>query len=179
VNILRALKNILNNTCTSKKLVVHLHSKTIRKMKKILILLLSTGLVTAQEINFNLLVDRTAHIVTEIEGVEKHLYVKQSLEYAPQIEGGYFATGTAVGYTMELGLFRNYRIYTAPKVQFIVRGGNVYPSYGAEIGVDKTYWSGLILGIRATNDYRTDFDFWGGEASWQPSLFVKIGWKIK
>jgi len=152
-------------------------------MKKLLLLLMFTIVGHSQinkTLNFNFLVDKTAHLITEIEAIEKNIYIKQSLEYAPMIEGGYFATGTALGYSKELGLFKNYRISIAPKLQFIVRGGNVYPSYGGEIGVDKTFWSGLILGIRGTYDYRTDFEYWGDKysADWQPSLFVKVGWKL-
>lgn len=151
-------------------------------MKKLLFLLLATSVATAQynnKINFNLLGDKTAHFVAEIEGIEGKIYLKQSLEYAPMIEGGFFVTSTAVGFSTELGIFDEYRIYTAPKLQFILRGGNVYPSAGAEIGIDKTFPSGFIIGIRATYDLRTDFVFWGGEEEWRASGFVKIGWRIR
>ena len=153
-----------------------------KEIRLIAILILATTVATAQynnKINFNALIDRTGHLVAEIEGIEGIIYIKQSLEVAPFVEGGYFATGTALGLTKDLGIFQNHRIYAAPKLQFIVRGGNVYPSVGVEAGIDKTFWSGLILGVRVTNDYRTDFDFWGGEAKWQPSGCVKVGWLIR
>ncbi len=152
-------------------------------MKKLLLMLLVTGVTFAQynnKINFNLLVDKTAHMVAEVEGMEGKMYFKQSLEYAPNIEGGYLATGTAVGFSTELGMFQHYRIYTAPKLQFILRGGNVYPSAGFELGIDKTFDSGFIIGIRGTYDYRSDFQYWDKfAAEWRPSGFVKIGWRIR
>lgn len=144
-------------------------------------MLLATSVATAQEVNFNFLIDKTAHLVTEIEAVQNKVYLKQSLEFAPMIEGGFFVAGTSLGLTTKIGMFENYRIYAAPKIQFIVRGGYVYPSLGAEMGIDKFYNSGLIIGIRGTYDYRSDFEFWGNEFSpeWRPSGFIKIGWKIK
>jgi hypothetical protein len=152
-------------------------------MKKLLLLLLVASVATAQfnnKINFNLLADKTAHFVAEMEGIEGKMYFKQSLELAPNIDGGYLATGTAVGFSTELGMFQQYRIYTAPKLQFILRGGNVYPSAGFELGIDKTFNSGFIIGIRGSYDYRSDFNYWDRYAAeWRPSGFVKVGWRIR
>ena len=148
-------------------------------MKKLLFLLFSITVVAQNQskLNANFLVDRTAHLVIEIEGVEKNLYVKGAVEYAPNIKGGFFVLGSALGLSTDL---RQCRIYTAPKIQFILRGGNVYPSAGFELGIDKTFNSGLIIGIRGSYDYRSDFEYWDKYAAeWRPSGFVKVGWRIK
>lgn len=151
--------------------------KKIKEYTALTLILLSTS-VFSQEIRVNGLIDRTAHIVAEIERIEGILYVKQSLEVAPNIEGGFLATGTAVGLTTNFGMFEQYRVYGAPKITFIARGGEVYSSAGGEIGFDKEVSDGFFIGIRGTYDYRTDFQYWGGQSAWQASGFLKIGIRL-
>jgi len=152
--------------------------KKIKDYIAVPLILLSTS-VFSQDIRVNGLIDRTAHIVAEIEAIERNIYIKQSFEVAPNIEGGFLATGTALGLTTNFGMFEQYRLYGAPKITFIARGGEVYSSAGGEIGFDKEVSDGFFIGIRGTYDYRTDFQYWGGASAWQASGFIKIGFKIR
>lgn len=148
------------------------------KTKFTIALLMLFGLMQAQRNAVNFVFDKSAHIGAEIERIEKNWYAKAQLEYAPKIDGGYMVIGTAVGYSKTFGMFDNFRLYTAPKIQFIRRGGNTYPSFGAELGLDRKSSTGLIVGLRGTYDYRTDFDFWGGKSEFRPSVFIKVGFEF-
>ncbi len=141
------------------------------------LILLSTS-VFSQDIRLNGLIDRTAHIVAEIETIGRSMYIKQSFEVAPNIEGGFLATGSAVGLTTNFGMFEQYRLYGAPKISFILRDGALHSSAGGELGFDKEVADGLFIGIRGTYDYRTDFQYWGGQSDWQASGFIKIGIRL-
>lgn len=123
----------------------------------------------------NGILDITAHGGIELERVERNWYAKTSLEYAPRIDGGFLSLGASVGYSVRLGMFDEFRAYTAPKIQFIRRGGFTYPSFGMEAGIDKVFDSGFIIGVRGSYDYRSDFEFWGGSNEFRPSGFFKVG----
>lgn len=139
-------------------------------------ILININVQSQTKVNF--LFDKSTHLVGEIERVDDGLYAKVALEYAPNIEGGYTVVGASVGYSKDFGMFENFRFYTAPKIQFIRRGGYTHPSFGAELGFDNISDGGFIIGIRGTYDYRTDFDFWGGSAELRPSVFIKIGFEL-
>lgn len=146
-------------------------------MKKLVTTAVLVFITSSQaQTNVNFLADVSLHMVVELERVEENWYAKAAFEYAPNIDGGYAVLGASLGYSKVFGILEDMRFYTAPKIQFIRRGGYTYPSYGAELGLDRTFNSGLIIGVRGTYDYRSDFEFWGHDsAEFRPSVFFKVG----
>lgn len=149
-------------------------------MKRLITTTVLTFIVGVQaQTNVNFLVDTSLHMAVELERVEENWYAKTAFEYAPNIEGGYTVLGASLGYSKVFGVLEDLRFYVAPKIQFIRRGGYTYPSYGAELGFDRTFNSGFILGVRGTYDYRSDFEFWGhNSAEFRPSVFFKVGFNL-
>lgn len=163
-------------------------------MKKLITLLLITSLSYSQDIrlgdtetfNISILTDARASIKEkginiggEIELVSNAIYVRSGIQTFGVFQGGYVDWTTAGGINLKWGYFDDFRFYSGGRLGFIWRGGNSYPTAGAEAGLDYNFNSGFILGLRGTYDYRSDFEYWGNNKSeMRASTFIKIGWKL-
>lgn len=160
-------------------------------MKNLIIILFSvtaTGQVSfgnSSSFNAALLTDPYAsykekgiNIGAEIEMVENWGYIRTGIQTFHVLEGGYIDWTTGMGLNFKTGYFDDFRYYAGGRIGFIWRDKNQYPTVGCEIGAEYNFGSGLILGIRGTYDYRSDFEFWGGESEMRFSGFVKVGWKL-
>ena len=162
-------------------------------MKKIILLLLLTSIASAQGIRFGdskqsnigVIIDPYAsykekgiNIGIEIDYRENGLYIHTGIQNFSAIKGGYTEWITAGGANLNIGYFDNLRVYAGPRLGLISRGGSIYPTAGIESGTDYVFENGFIIGFRATYDYRSDFEYWGGKAEMRPSGFIKIGFKL-
>lgn len=162
-------------------------------MKNLLLLLLLTMSIANSQIrlgdskqsNIGVLIDPYAsfkepsiNIGAEIDYRENGLYIHTGLQNFSAIKGNYLEWITAGGINLNLGYFDNLRIYTGGRLGLIFRGGEVYPTFGIEAGTDYVFESGFIIGFRTTYDYRSDFEYWGGNAEMRGSGYVKIGFRL-
>ena len=114
----------------------------------------------------------------EIDYVENGLYIHSGIQTFSALSGKYIDWTTAMGVNLKYGYFDNYKIYAGGRLGLINRGGNTYPTAGIECGFDYIFDNGLMIGLRATDDYRSDFEFWGGKAEFRRSGFLKIGFRL-
>lgn len=162
-------------------------------MKKLITLLLLSTLSYSQNIRFgdtetfniSILTDVNASIKEkglniggEIELVSNAIYVRSGIQTFSVLEGGYMDWTTGIGLNLKSGYFDNFRYYAGGRLGIIWREGNSYPTAGCEIGIEHNFNSGFILGLRSTYDYRSDFEYWGGQSEMRLSTFIKIGWKL-
>jgi hypothetical protein len=109
------------------------------------------------------------------------VYARASVTTFSALKGGYYDFTGAFGGTLSLGTFEKLNAYSGIRIGLIRRSTFTYPTYGLEAGLNYKITENLLVGIRSTYDYRSDFIFTGGEASFRYSGFVKIGytWNYK
>lgn len=122
--------------------------------------------------------EKSPNLVAELEYVNNLMYLKASTQILPDLEGGYLDLAGAGGLNIHLNRWKTARAYGGGRLGFIKRGGSTYPLAGFEGGVDFDITDTMFLGIRATGDYRSDFEFWGGESETRYSGFIRIGFKF-
>lgn len=154
-------------------------------MKKIIVLaLLLTISVNAQNKNFNvsISIDPTAtikeesiNLVAEIELTEKYFYIKATTQILPNLQGGYFDFGGAMGLNANVGAFRG---YGGIRLGTIKRGSHAYPLFGYESGIDYNLSEDYFIGLRATYDNREDFLYSGADPFYRFSGFVRFGYRF-
>lgn len=135
--------------------------------------------------NIGILIDPRAsykesgiNIGAEIDYRENGLYIHSGLQSFAKIEGDYVDWTTGIGTNLNIGYFDDLRFYGGGRLGLIFRGGNTYPTVGAEIGTDYVFKNGISIGLRTTYDYRSDFEFWGGTPEMRLSTFIKLGIKL-
>jgi len=121
---------------------------------------------------------KSPNLVAEIELVEKAFYIKAGVQILPALEGGYFDYTGAAGFNLETGLFNEFRYYGGVRLGVIKRESYSYPLFGFEGGLDYNISESVFIGLRATYDKRTDFEFWGGETENRLSCFGRLGVKF-
>lgn len=122
--------------------------------------------------------EKSPNLVSELELVNYWMYVKASTQILPNLEGGYFDMAGGLGINVYLDRFETIRTYAGGRLGLIKRGGKTYPLSGLEVGIDSNLTENIFVGLRATGDYRSDFEFWGGEAETRYSGFLRIGVKF-
>ena len=157
-------------------------------MKRLLTFALLTisFMVNAQDkFNVSVYVDPSASIKekginfgAEIEYNNRTIYTKAGFQFFSVLEGGYTDISGGIGLKQRLGTFDKHRIYTGVRLGFIFRGSETYPLAGGELGYDYNLTDKFFVGVRTTGDYRSDFDFWGGEAEVRYSGFIRVGYNF-
>ena len=158
-------------------------------MKKLLTLALLTisFMVNAQNDQFliSATVDPVAsekegglNFATEIEYTNKTIYTKAGFQSFSALEGAYTDIVGGLGLNKRLGMFEKLRPYAGVRLGFIFRGLETYPLAGVEAGIDIKITDKFGFRYRATGDYRSDFDFWGGEAKIRWSSYLGVYFKI-
>lgn len=121
-------------------------------MKKLTIiaLLLFSGIINAQfkfgtkeYFTFSVCIDPSAtikeespNLVAELEYVHSFMYIKATTQILPDLQGGYFDYGGAIGLNTTVGLYENFRIYGGGRLGIIKRSGLGYPLAGIEGGIN-------------------------------------------
>jgi len=159
-------------------------------MKKLLIIaFLVIGMITNAQIKFvdkeyftaSIAIDPNAtikdglNITPELELVSYWKYVKVNAQIMPSLLGGYFDVAGAGGINLTSGQFNKWRGYTGVRLGHIRRGKEGYPLVGFEGGINVNVTNSTFIGINGTGDYRTDFQYWGGESEVRYSVKVKVG----
>lgn len=164
-------------------------------MKKLLtIAFLTIGMiVNAQKKEYtfiNILADpsasikeRSLNVVFEIEHISYWKYVKANIQVLPSLKGGYLDVTGGFGVNLTSGYFDEVRYYSGIRLGVIKRGFTedetyTYPLVGFEGGIDFKITEKLVLGLRGTGDYRSDFKYSGADASMRYSGFIKFGFKL-
>jgi hypothetical protein len=160
-------------------------------MKKLILLLLICASVQGQikfkdKETFNVSVvldpkasfkEKALNLGLEIE-YSGTVYARASVTTFSALKGEYYDFTGAFGGTLSLNKLE---AYSGIRIGLIRRSTFTYPTYGLEVGLNYKLIDNLLVGIRSTYDYRSDFIFTGGEASFRYSGFIKIGytWNYK
>lgn len=161
-------------------------------MKKlILITLLITTLSNAQELKFgnteyitisvifeplSSIKEKSINATFEFQYVPSFFYIKPSIQILPSIN--YIDTTVGLGLILEKGYFQDWLFYGGIRLGYIHRKSETYPLFGWETGIDKKITNTFYLGLRATYDWRTDFDFSGANAKYQFNGGIKATYKF-
>jgi len=159
-------------------------------MKKILLLSLFALQVNAQELNFGSTEYTTISVTIEPASSVKEkslnatfefqysvhwLYIKPSVQILPSIN--YVDTALGLGILLDKGYYQDWVFYSGIRLGYIHRGAT-YPLFGWECGFDRKITDNLYLGLRATYDWRTDFDFSQADAEYQFNGGIKLTYKF-
>lgn len=106
------------------------------------------------------------------------VYTRASISSFSSLQGGYLALIGAAGINFTSGMWEQFRYYAGLRAGFIRRENNSYPTAGTEIGIDYVINERLILGLRATRDKRSDFEYYNEPAEMRNSGYIKIGIKL-
>lgn len=103
------------------------------------------------------------------------LYIKPSVQILPAIN--YVDTALGLGILLDKGYDKDWIFYSGIRLGFIHRGAT-YPLFGWECGIDRKITDNFYLGLRATYDWRTDFDFSQADAEYQFNGGIKATYKF-
>lgn len=111
---------------------------------------------------------------TGIQLISGAKYVGLNFQYSkdrPVLSGSFGAVLTS-------GYFETCRTLIGVKLGFTRRGEKYnYPLFGFETGFERDFGN-LILGLKFEFDYRSDLKFDLKKEKYEPSLFLKIGYKF-
>lgn len=124
---------------------------------------------------FSSIKEESIDITLELEYEGRGIYVKTSTQVFPVIEGGYVDLAGGIGLNLSAGQFEDWRLYSGIRLGSIFRGGQTYPLFGFESGVNYNVTETFFIGLRSTYDYREDFEFWGGESEYRFNGSVRFG----
>lgn len=113
------------------------------------------------------------NIGAEIEYAGK-IYTRASVTRFEALEDGYTDFIGAVGVNFTAGYFDRWRFYVGGRGGAIKRK-RANATAGAEIGIDYRIGDTFFVGLRATADYRSDFEFYDYPNKMRPSGFVRVG----
>lgn len=111
------------------------------------------------------------NIGLEVEKDYRFLYLRGELRNFSKLKGNYWDISSVIGLNF---LVKNLIFYTGGRGGIIFRGSHHYPTLGFEGGINILVHK-FIFGMRLTNDYRSDFKFWGGKNKMVASGYFKIG----
>ncbi len=114
------------------------------------------------------------NLVAELELVSRVKYVKVNTQVFTALDGGYLDLTGGVGINLTIGKFDAIRQYTGIRLGFINREIYIYPLVGLETGLDYNI-NNIIIKIRCTSDYRSDFKYSGAKPEMQLSTYIGIG----
>lgn len=158
-------------------------------MKKLLLALLLTNLASAQ-IKFgsteyvstsitiepkSSIKEKSLNATFEFQYTCHWLYIKPSVQILPSIN--YIDTALGIGVVIDKGYYQDWIYYGGIRLGYIHRG-ETYPLFGWECGFDRKLTNNLYIGLRATYDWRTDFDFSQADAEYQFNGGIKATWKF-
>lgn len=113
----------------------------------------------------------------EINYTEESLYIHAGVQAFPALSGGYSDFTFGIGKAYKVGYFDDFKAYAGGRLGFIWRDNPIpYPTFGAEVGLDYNLTNNIIIGVRSSYDYRSDFKFWGGTPEFRFSTFGKVGY---
>jgi len=157
-------------------------------MKKLLLALLLTNLASAQKfgsteytsasITFDpngTYQEKSLNATFEFQYTCHWLYIKPSVQVLPSIN--YIDTALGLGVVLDKGYYQDWIYYGGIRLGYIHRGAT-YPLFGWECGFDKKITDNLYIGLRATYDWREDFEFSGADAEYQFNGGIKCTWKF-
>jgi len=158
-------------------------------MKKLILALLLTNLASAQ-IKFgsteyvstsitiepkSSIKEKSLNATFEFQYTCHWLYIKPSVQILPSIN--YIDTALGLGVVLDKGYYQDWIYYAGIRLGYIHRGAT-YPLFGWEAGFDRKITDNLYIGLRATYDWRTDFDFSYSDAEYQFNGGIKATWKF-
>lgn len=142
-------------------------------MKTILLMLLFPIIMVAQRTQdetFSVAIGIGTAMTAELEYKGTVAYIRPSIEFNGE------STHVMAGFGLNFNEDRYsiMRYYIGGRLGLnIVEEGNATAGY--EAGVDLDIGHDLFIGIRASNDYKSDFDFYEGYKKWNQGLFLRFG----
>lgn len=103
------------------------------------------------------------------------LYIKPSVQILPSIN--YVDTAVGLGILLDKGYYQDWVFYSGIRLGYIHRGVT-YPLFGFEGGFDRKITNNVYIGLRATYDWREDFEFSGANAQYQFNGGIKLTYKF-
>jgi len=158
-------------------------------MKKLLLLLFALQ-VNAQQLDFGSTEYVSASVTLDPNGSYQEkslnatfefqysvhwLYIKPSVQILPSIN--YVDTALGLGILLDKGYYQDWVFYSGIRLGYIHRGVT-YPLFGFEGGFDRKITNNVYIGLRATYDWREDFEFSGADAEYQFNGGVKLTYKF-
>lgn len=118
------------------------------------------------------------NIGLEISHTENKTYMHTGVQSFSKLQGNYIDWITSGGLSLTAGTFENTRLYVGPRIGLIKREKYIYPTWGLETGIDHVFKNKIVIGLRATEDYRGDFAYYGAPDKLRFSGFVKVGFQF-
>jgi len=158
-------------------------------MKKLLLLLMC-NIGIAQELNFgsteyvsasvtiepnSSIKEKSLNATFEFQYSVHWLYIKPSVQILPSIN--YVDTSVGLGILLDKGYYKDWVFYSGIRLGYIHRGVT-YPLFGFEGGFDRKITNNVYIGLRATYDWREDFEFSGANAEYQFNGGIKLTYKF-
>jgi len=158
-------------------------------MKKLLLLFFALQ-VNAQELNFgsteyvsasvtiepnSSIKEKSLNATFEFQYSVHWLYIKPSVQILPSIN--YVDTALGLGILLDKGYYQDWVFYSGIRLGYIHRGVT-YPLFGFEGGFDRKITNNVYIGLRATYDWREDFEFSGANAEYQFNGGIKLTYKF-
>jgi len=157
-------------------------------MKKLLLALLLTNLASAQKFGSteytsvsitiepsSSIKEKSLNATFEFQYSCHWLYIKPSVQILPSIN--YIDTAVGLGVVLDKGYYQDWVFYSGIRLGFIHRGAT-YPLFGFEGGIDRKITDNVYIGLRATYDWREDFEFSGANAEYQFNGGIKLTYKF-
>lgn len=159
-------------------------------MKKLLLLSLFALQVNAQSLDFgdteyttisvtiepnSSIKEKSLNATFEFQYSVHWLYIKPSVQILPSIN--YVDTAVGLGILLDKGYYQDWVFYSGIRLGYIYRGVT-YPLFGFEGGFDRKITNNVYIGLRATYDWREDFEFSGANAEYQFNGGIKLTYKF-
>jgi hypothetical protein len=124
--------------------------------------------------------EESLNFTAEIEYESGSFYIKAGSQVLTGLQGGYIDLAGGVGLSFTSGYFERMRYTAGIRAGFIKRGytnndPQTYPLFGQEVSTVYNFDSGFFVGLRLTNDLRTDFLYSGAEPEYQLNGSIKFG----
>ena len=100
------------------------------------------------------------------------VYTRASISSTPNIKSTDIIGSIGASFTS--GLFERTRYYTGIRLGF-TKKSRTNATAGWELGIEQKVSKNVIIGLRATYDYRSDYVFSGYNNGWVNNNFIKIG----
>ena len=142
-------------------------------MKKILLMLIIPIAMTAQRSDtetFSVTMTAGTSIGAELEYKGAIGYIRPSLQFAKLSSDIY--SGIGINFNEDADNLMRY--YVGGRLGVTIRE-NTNAMVGYESGIDIRIARGLILGIRASNDYKSDYNFYENGKKWNQGFILRIG----
>lgn len=142
-------------------------------MKKIIIMLLIATSAVAQRSDtetFSISMTAGTSIGSEIEYKGSIAYVRPSIQFSRRSTEFY----SALGINFNEDGYNTMRYYVGGRLGLTARE-DTNALAGFEGGIDVRLGSNIFLGVRASNDYHSDYTFYEDGKKWNQGLVLRIG----